>query len=340
MNLPKIKCVKKWGLAAVLIVFLTSCSSKSTPIQKKPVETIQTVTLLLDWWPNPNHVPLYAGLEKGIFKEQGIDLNILNLQEPPNALVYLLSDQVDVALYYTPLCLIGYERAPQFKIIGKLNDHALYSFITRKDSNIAYLEDFDGKSLGVFGDLLSQGIISFLERQGIAPAKLKMVQFEPITMLYSNTLDILSGVYWNIEPFQLKSQGIETRCFTWQDCGFPDYPELVFIAQEKFLKKNPQISQAFQKALQHSIDYSVQNPEQAFEAYLQQHPEKKHLTWEQEAWNATIPTLATSQKFNLVLLRRFQAWLEDCKILSKKFNVREVLDPTLGDPHVDESSID
>jgi NitT/TauT family transport system substrate-binding protein len=301
---------------------------------------MRRLTLLLDWWPNPNHVPLYAGVEKGIFKEYGIDLNILNLQEPPSALTYLLADQVDVALYYTPSCLIGYARAPQFKIIGKLHDHALYSLMTRKDSNIVYLEDFDGKNIGVFGDLLAQGIMHFLERQGIVPAKLKMVQFDPITALYSNTLDIISGVYWNIEPFQLQSQGIETRCFTWEDCGFPDYPELVFIASEKFLKNNPQIAQAFQKALQGSIDYSVQNPEQAFEAYLQKNPEKKHLTWEKEAWNATVPVLATSQKFNLVLLRTFHAWLEDCKILLKKFNLMEVLDPTLGDLHVDASSID
>lgn len=312
----------KHVLFALVMLFiplgLFMCGCRPAPIDK--------TTLLLDWWPNPNHVPLYVGLEQNIFARHGIELKILNLQEPPDALNYVLSNKIDVALYYFPLCLAGYAHTPAFKIIGKLHEHALYTFMCRKDSNITSIEDLHGKTLGAFGSTLSTAALYSLEKKGIRPGALKLLQFEPITMLYTQMLDLVCDVYWNIEPFQLRSQGIDVQCFTWEDLQLPDYPELVFIASQQFLHEHPTFSQRFQQALQESITYSVQHPSQAFDIYLKQHREKKRLTWEQEAWNATYPTLAHSQNFDRERLEIFYQWLEDCKILQREFNVGEMLE--------------
>lgn len=307
-------------LIAIVISTLTLCScSKESKIDS-------TVSLLLDWWPNPNHVPIYVGIEKKIFEKHGISLQVLGLQEPPDALAYVLSDQVDVALYYMPLCSLRYATNKDFKVIGKLHDHALYTFMCLESQGIETLEQFEGKRIGVFGDVLFKAAFTCLEEKGIHLGQKKTIQFDPIALLHTGALDLVSGVYWNIEPFQLRSQGSLPKCFTWQDCHFPDYPELVFISSIAFLQKDPSFSVRFKAALQESIQESLKDPQQAFALYLNHHPEKKHLSWEYEAWLATCTTLATSQKFSIDQLENFTKWLEDCKILPEGVNVKEMLD--------------
>ena len=69
------------------------------------------------------------GREMGFFEKEGIDLEIINLQDPPDAMLYLLSDKVDISLYYLPLCLRAYEKTQNIQVIGTLIDVPLYTFI-------------------------------------------------------------------------------------------------------------------------------------------------------------------------------------------------------------------
>lgn len=242
-------------------------------------------------------------------------------------MIYILSNQVDLALCYFPICLSGYAHSPTFKILGKLHDEALYTFICRKDSGIKTIEEFHGKSLGVFGDCLSKAAMDSLAKKGIHFGLLKTVHFDLTTILYTKALDIISGTYWNIEPFQLQNKGVEIKSFKWADFDFPDYPELVFISNQTFLNKNTTFAKRFRKAIHESISYCLKEPEKAFELYLKQHPEKtKEATWEKQAWDATYPVLARSQDFDIPRLIKFYQWLDDCKILCREFKVEEILE--------------
>jgi NitT/TauT family transport system substrate-binding protein len=320
--------LKKYSRYITLMIFSLCCICGCQKKEISNKDHSKKVTLLLDWWANPNHIPIYVGLEKKFFEKEGIELDILNLQEPPDALMYVLSNQVDVSLYYLPHCLKGYARSPTFKIIGKLNDAALFSFLCRKDSGIESIKDFNGKSLGIFGDYLSRAVVHSLanEEKKIEFGVLKTLQFDITTALYTKALDMISGAYWNIEPFQLRSQGIEVRSFKWSELGLPEYPELVFISNQVFLEKNPTFAKRFRKALHESISYCLEDPEKAFELYLKQHPDKKQMEWEREAWKATYPVLAKSQNFDIPLLYRFYEWLTSYKVLAREFRLEELLE--------------
>jgi len=294
---------------------LCSCSQKKT-----------STKLLLDWWPNPNHVPIYVGIEKNIFAKYGIDVEMLSLQEPPNPLAYMLSGNVDLAVYYMPSSMIAYTKTKDFKVIAKLHEHALYAFMCLEEKGISTLDQLQGKTVGLFGDAISEAALTALEKRGVCIGPRKLVQFEAITSLYTGAVDFVSAIYWNIEPFQLASQGVYPKCFTWQECGFPDYPELVVIASSQFVQKNPSFSSRFRKALQESIEESLKDPEQAFAIYLAHNPEKQKNSWEYKAWLATCTTLAVSQKVSVEALTTLSHWLKDCKIVPTMVNVEEMLD--------------
>ena len=74
----------KKAISLLLIVSMTSilfvgCGTKKENVKKE--ETLKKVTVILDWVPNTNHTGLYVAKDKGYFKEQGLDVNIIQPAE-------------------------------------------------------------------------------------------------------------------------------------------------------------------------------------------------------------------------------------------------------------------
>lgn len=294
-------------LFSLPLILFFSCSKQETHPKK--------LTLLLDWWPNPNHVAIYAGLKKGIFEKHGIELEILNLQDPPDALVYLLAESCDVSLYYLPLCLKAYEKNQDFQVIGKLVDEPLYTLMSRRETQIHTQKDFDGKSLGHFGNTLSKAIKNAIEKNNdIQFSDFKTFSFDPAAALYTKTLDVICDVYWNVEMCQLEEKGIDVTCFNWEDLGFPRYPELVFIAKNSYVDQNMKKLQSFQKAIDESIVFAVDHEEEAFELYQSSFKEGKKA-WERKSWSLTRPLLAKSQKISDRELVPLINWLKEHEVI-------------------------
>ncbi|MDN3507783.1 MAG: ABC transporter substrate-binding protein [Simkaniaceae bacterium] len=296
-------------LSGVILLVCAACGKK---------ETTKT-RLLLDWWPNPNHVCLYVGIEKGIFAKHGLDLEILSLQDPPNAISYLATNQTDLAIYYGPLTLRAKARGHYVSVAGQLFDQPLQGLLGRADSGIEKISDFNGKSIGVFpGDLMDTYKDTMEKKGNFKFSNSRIVQFDVATALYAKTIDIISGVFWNIEPVQLSANGVETKTFKMDEIGLPSYPELLVLAGQTFQEEHPDKVRAFKEALHEANHYCIANPQKAFEIYLAANTDKTAMTigWERKAWELTHPVLARDQNLNLKELKGFHDWLLESKIIS------------------------
>ena len=56
------------------------------------------LTVCLDYLPNPNHVPLYAGLDAGAFAARGLDIDLLVPANPSDPVKLVAARAVDIAL--------------------------------------------------------------------------------------------------------------------------------------------------------------------------------------------------------------------------------------------------
>ena len=65
----------------ILALLLSACAPAA-----KPTPTVNKATLTLDWVPNTNHTGFYVALEKGWYREEGIDLTIQVPSDPAAAL--------------------------------------------------------------------------------------------------------------------------------------------------------------------------------------------------------------------------------------------------------------
>src|SRR3954468_12977527 len=59
-----------------LRVALIAAAALATPLAAAPAQAADKVVLMINWYVYGEHAPFYYGKEKGIFAEQGIDLDI------------------------------------------------------------------------------------------------------------------------------------------------------------------------------------------------------------------------------------------------------------------------
>lgn len=291
-------------LTALILFALTSCSSSS----------VKESRLLLDWLPNPNHIPLYVGVEKGFFKKHGIPVQIMKVLDPTDVIPYVTSGQAEFVIFYVPDSI----RAEEEKVIVPVATYIekpLLSFMCLKEANINKVSDLNGKKIGYCVSGFGQKFLKrILKDNGVDSAELLDVHYALITAIGTKKVDALFGGYYNIEGEYLKTLGVDLVTINQNDFGIPDHPELVVIAKKGIDETR---AEKFRAALAESNQYAKAHPEEAFQIYVRNNPDKgeKTVAWERHAWEVTRPLFADDTSIDWNKWNAFKAWLKQKELL-------------------------
>lgn len=289
-------------LATIGGIILAGCHRKTDQVR-----------LVLDWLPNPNHIPLYVGIHKGFFEDEGIPLSIQKLQEPCHATSYLLLDQCELALAYMPHTIRAFQKGGQIEPVGLLIQEPLNAFIFREEEGIEEPKDLNGKRFGFCtGGKEAVFLNALLKSNQLVSKEQVNVACDMVTALATKKVDVLYGAYWNIETEHMRSLGLSTRFFKLSQFGIPTYYELIILAKKETIYVEEAFVRKFKKALQKSIDYSRVHPDEAFALYSLYQPDKSEKTraWELAAWKQTLPVLADQQILSQEVWQAFEAWMK------------------------------
>ncbi len=284
--------------------------------------------LMLDWLPNPNHVPFYVGLEKGFFSEEGIALKIQKNHDGGGGISYLVSRRADLLINHMPGTLKACERGAQLKMVALLIKEPLCGLTYREDLAISAPQQLSGTSFGYCIGLPDIDFLNFLLNYGkIQPSEKKNVSVDLVSAMCTKSVDFIFGGFWNIEPAQLRSLGIETKTFKTQELGVPRYYEMIVLANADTYHGSSAFTIPFQRALQKSIDFCKTYPDEAFECYLKHNPDRssKTIAWQQEAWQLTFPLLAQNQTIDQKLVKDFYLWQIDQGIIKNEFDLQKLV---------------
>lgn len=276
-------------------------------------QTNQT-RLILDWLPNPNHVPIYVGIQQGYFTKQGIDLCIYKSNDVTSSWQYLSSRQVELAISYMPTVVCANLKGARLQAVGVLIPEPLNALIYRTGLGITSPSDLNDKVIGYCVEGSERLFLDhFLKERQITPKKVLNVSFDLVSSMGTKQVDAIYGAYWNIECAQLHSLGIETNHFKLSEFGMPPYCELIILAKEESLQTTTEFISHFQSALQESIDFCKAYPNRAFEIYLQANPDKGEKTrlWEKESWLQTYPLFTNQQTIDPNIWQNFAHWLSN-----------------------------
>ncbi|MDD2402839.1 MAG: ABC transporter substrate-binding protein, partial [Clostridia bacterium] len=143
--------------------------------EKKGVASLQKVSVMLDWTPNTNHTGLYVALENGYYKEQGLDVEILQAGETGTDQL-VAAGKVDFGVSYQEG--VTNARAVDIPIVSlaAVIQHNTSGFASLKDDNLTIPSDMEGKKYGGWGSPAEHAIIeAIVTKDGGNPDKVEFI---------------------------------------------------------------------------------------------------------------------------------------------------------------------
>lgn len=260
-----------------------------------PALANEKLTIILDWFPNIDHLPIYVAQENGYFSDSSIDLEIIVPSETSDGLKLTMAGTVDMAVGYEPQTVMAAAEGLSPRVVGRLVGHPLTTLLYIKGKGIEKPSDLNGKKVGYtvpgMMDILMK---AFADKNGITEYDAINVGFTIIPALVTGQVDAIMGPFKTYEVVEMEHRGLTPGHFDLEKHGIPDYDELIFITSPSTLKTRKNVIKNFTSAIQKAIDYTKSNPDEALKTYFKALPEAdKDL--ETDAFKATLPYYAKSQ---------------------------------------------
>ena len=102
----------------------------------------ENITVLLDWFVNPDHAPLFVALEKGFFDERGLNVNFIAPADPNDPPKLVAAGKADIAISYQPQLYLQVGQGLQLVRIGTLIATPLNSLVVLQNGPIKSIKDF------------------------------------------------------------------------------------------------------------------------------------------------------------------------------------------------------
>ncbi|AGH81063.1 hydroxymethylpyrimidine ABC transporter substrate-binding component [Psychromonas sp. CNPT3] len=253
----------------------------------------QKMTLMLDWFVNPNHGPIIIAQQHGYFKAQGLSVDIQEPADPSMPPKLVAANKVDMAVSYQPSLIIDVAAGLPLIRSATLIATPLNTLIVLDDNKINTLADLKGKKIGVsISGSEDASIKAMLEGQGLKFSDVQLINvgWALSSSLASGKVDAIWGGYRNFEMNQLTLEGFANKGFYPEENGVPIFDELVFIANSKTYDK--QKIRAFNKALEQATTYILNHPDAAWKEFVSYAPDTLNNELNKRAWKATLSRFA------------------------------------------------
>jgi putative hydroxymethylpyrimidine transport system substrate-binding protein len=249
------------------------------------------LTVLLDWFINPNHAPLLVAQQTGEFTRAGL---VVELIEPADAAMgpkLVAAGHGDIALTDEPHFHEQIAGGLPLVRVGALIDRPLSTLAALRRSGIAKIGDLRGRRIGHgSGDAERAMVGAMLATAGLTLGNVQLVDIgEQLTVaLLAGQVDAAT-VYRNFEILALREQGAEPIAFNYEDYGVPWFDEMI-LAAARPLTADPRLPR-FLKALRRAVASLRADPVAAWTSCAAARP-SLNTTLNRAAWMATVPFLA------------------------------------------------
>lgn len=252
---------------------------------------LDKVSCMLDWFPNPDHAPLYVASAKGFFEDAGLEVDIMVPADPNDPLKLVAAGKVNFAISYQPSVITACSEGLPVVSVGALVQHPLSSILYLKASGFKSPADLKGHRIGYSVEPLYRVLFQAVaEKAGLKETDYEIyrVGFNLAPSLLSGKVDAVVGAFRNYEAIQIELEGKEVGIFPLEDYGIPDFYELVIITHPREIETRPKRVQAFMTCMAKGISQTIGDPKDSLQIFLKLHPDLRDEL-NRRAFQATLP---------------------------------------------------
>jgi putative hydroxymethylpyrimidine transport system substrate-binding protein len=263
-------------LAAALVaaLLLAACGSKQDKLTAAGVPA-QSLSLMLDWFPNADHVGIYRALSEGDFSKAGLDVHVQVPSNPASPLQLLAAGKVDLAISYEPELMLARDKGAPLVAIAALVQRPLTSIVSLASKHITTPAQLRGKTVGDAGIPYQHAYLqTILQQAHVPPSSVNEVNVGSnlVPAMLSGRVDATIGAYWNYEAIQLRQMGKPANVIHVEQAGVPDYDELVVVARENEIAKRTNILRRFVQALGRGYESVRRDPTAGVDSLVSANP--------------------------------------------------------------------
>ncbi|GAB4365856.1 MAG: ABC transporter substrate-binding protein [Kiloniellaceae bacterium] len=274
------------------LVLFTLAAIFATTLQAAPAAAGDKLTLVLDWFVNPDHGPIVIAQENGYFAEQGLDVEVIAPADPSDPPKLVAAGKADLAVSYQPQLHLQVHEGLPLTRVGTLVATPLNCLLVLRDGPVKSLADLKGRKVGFSVAGVEEAVLgAMLKPQGLTVADVELVNvnWSLSPALMSRQVDAVIGAFRNFELNQLALEGVEGRCFYPEEEGVPPYDELIYVANPETLDADAVAR--FLAATEKAVQYIVNHPDASWEIFAGTAAELQDEL-NARAWKDTLPRFA------------------------------------------------
>jgi len=262
------------------------------PIAGSSARAADRLSVLLEWFVNPDHAALVVARERGLFAARGLDVELIAPTDPAAPPRLLAAGQADVAVHYQPNLMLDVAAGLPLVRFGTLVETPLNTLMTVKGGPIATLADLKGKRIGYSVAGVEEAVLAgMLASAGLqlSDVTLVNVNFALTPALLSGSVDATIGAYRNFELTQMRLEGREGQAFYPEENGVPAYDELILVTRAELLADGR--LPRFLDAIEEASLFIANHPDEARAIFLRAYPDLDDEL-NRQAFADTLPRLA------------------------------------------------
>jgi NitT/TauT family transport system substrate-binding protein len=262
----------------------------------------QDVSLRLDWIPSWYQAPFYHALERGYYRDAGLNVSIGQGKGSMLTAQVIASGSETFGFMDLSTMIVAVARGAPLKAIGGVIQRSPDSVITLTTSNIKSPKDLEGKRWGYTAGSASENLFSvFAAKAGVDESKIAKNTMDAgakITSLLAGRVDFIVSWGATVNPFIVK-QGKTPLNILYADYGV-NVIARALVTTTGTLSSKPEVVRAFVAATARGMEDSIRDPVMSVDSFIAQQPglasSRDELVAQMKTYGDFIHSKATAAK--------------------------------------------
>lgn len=241
---------------------LSACTSSGSANQ---TGTLTHIKLPLGYIPNVQFAPLYVAVEKGYFKNAGIEIEF-DYSFETDAVSLVGANELQFAVVSGEQVLLARSQGLPVVYVAAWYQQYPVAVVSKVEQNIKVPADLKGRKIGLPGLYGANyiGLDALLFSAGLTEKEVTLdsIGYNQVEALAADREEAVS-VYTANEPVQLQAQG-----YALNEMRVADYVQLAsngLITNETTIAQNPDLVRGMTQAFMKGLRDTIANPDEAYE---------------------------------------------------------------------------